>query len=75
MKNLENIQFIDYLIEYCERKKITAYELSKITGLSKTYCYRLLKKEMNNPSLKVIRLIGVSMNLNYEDFLNNVTLF
>lgn len=75
MGNLENKHFTDYLIEYCDKKRITAYELSKITGISKTYCYKLLKKEMENPSIKIIRQIGVTMNLNYEDFLNDVTLY
>lgn len=75
MWNLENKQFTEYLIEYCEKKRITAYELSKITGISKTYCYKLLKKEMENPSIKTIRQIGITMNLNYEDFLNNITLY
>lgn len=72
---MENKHFTDYLIEYCDKKRITAYELSKITGISKTYCYKLLKKEMENPSIKIIRQIGVTMNLNYEDFLNDVTLY
>lgn len=72
---MENKQFTEYLIEYCEKKRITAYELSKITGISKTYCYKLLKKEMENPSIKTIRQIGITMNLNYEDFLNNITLY
>lgn len=75
MGNLENKHFTDYLIEYCDKKRITAYELSKITGISKTYCYKLLKKEMENPSIKIIRQIGVTMNINYEDFLNDVTLY
>lgn len=72
---MENKHFTDYLIEYCDKKRITAYELSKITGISKTYCYKLLKKEMENPSIKIIRQIGVTMNINYEDFLNDVTLY
>ena len=72
---MESKHFTDYLIEYCDKKRITAYELSKITGISKTYCYKLLKKEMENPSIKIIRQIGVTMNINYEDFLNDVTLY
>lgn len=75
MQILENEQFTDYLIKYCEKKRITAYELSKITGVSQTYCYRLLKGQMKNPSLKIVRLIGVTMKLNYEDYLNNTELY
>ena len=40
-----------------------------------TYCYKLLKGQMKNPSIKIIRQIGVSMKLNYEDFLNDVELY
>lgn len=72
---MEEKEFIDYLIEFCKRRSITAYELSKTTGVSQTYCYKLLKGEMKNPSLKIVRLISVTMNLNYEEFLNNTTLY
>lgn len=75
MKKLEYKQFTEYLIEYCDKKRITAYELSKLTGISKTYCYKLLKGEMKNPSIKVIRQISVTMKLNYEDYLNDVSLY
>lgn len=70
-----NKQFTEYLIEYCKKKRITAYELSNRTGVSMTYCYKLLKGQMKNPSIKIIRQIGVSMKLNYEDFLNDVELY
>lgn len=69
---MNHMQFTDYLIEYCDKKRITAYQLSKITGVSMTYCYRLLRGEMNNPSIKIIRQIGITMKLNYEQFLNNI---
>lgn len=72
---MENKDFTEYLKEFCLKKGITAYELSEITGISRTYCYRLLKGEMKNPSLKIIRTINVTLNLNYEDFLNNTTLY
>lgn len=72
---MENKNFNNHLKEFCERKNITAYELSKITGISQTYCYRLLKNEMTNPSLKIVRQIAVSINLNYEGFLNNTELY
>lgn len=70
-----NKQFTEYLQEYCEMKQITAYELANITGVSRTYCYKLLKGQMKNPSIKIIRQIGVTMKLNYEEFLNDVELY
>lgn len=72
---MENKEFTEYLKEYCLKKSITAYELSNLTGISRTYCYRLLRGEMKNPSLKIVRQISVILNLNYEDFLNNTELY
>lgn len=72
---MENKEFTEYLKEYCINKGITAYELSELTGISRTYCYRLIKGEMTNPSLRIIRQINVTLNLNYEDFLNNTNLY
>lgn len=42
--------FIEELIEYCNENGITAYMLSRYTKVSPTYCYKLLRREMDNPS-------------------------
>lgn len=64
--------FIDYLIEYCNKHHITAYELSKKSGVSMTYCYRLLNKKMTNPSIKVIQLLAIALDINYAEFIKDI---
>ena len=58
-----NIEFIKILQSYCKENNITAYKLSKLTGISITYSYRLLKGEMNNPSLSIINKITRSLDI------------
>lgn len=64
--------FIDYLIEYCNKNHITAYELSKKSGVSMTYCYRLLNRQMINPSIKIIQLISIALDINYAEFIKDI---
>ncbi len=64
--------FVDYLIEYCEKYHITAYELSKKSGVSMTYCYRLLNKKMTNPSIRIIQLLAVALDINYAEFIKDI---
>ncbi|WP_396136465.1 helix-turn-helix domain-containing protein [Clostridium sp. SHJSY1] len=59
---------IEYLQKYCKENNITAYKLSRISGVSNTYCYRLLRGEMNNPSISTINRIAISLGLNVGDF-------
>ena len=60
------IEFIRLLQDYCKNNNITAYKLSKITGLSNTYCYRLLKGTMTNPSITTINKISKGLGLNIK---------
>ena len=60
------IEFLELLQEYCKKNNITAYKLSKITGLSNTYCYRLLKGTMTNPSITTINKISRALDLNIK---------
>ena len=54
--------------KYCKKNNITAYKLSKISGVSLTYCYRLLRGEMNNPSISTINRIAIALGLEIGDF-------
>ena len=49
MDRIEN-DFVEKVIEYCKKNGITAYMLSRYTNVSPTYCYKLLRREMKNPS-------------------------
>ena len=70
---MESIEFTKYLKMYCKKKGITAYELSHMSGVSMSYCYRLLNGEMKNPSLRIVRDLSYALDINYEQFLNNIT--
>jgi len=56
------------LQKYCEDNNITAYRLSKISGVSLTYSYRLLRGEMNNPSIGTMNRIAMAFDLEIRDF-------
>lgn len=64
--------FIQYLIKYCKEHYITAYELSKKSGVSMTYCYRLLSGRMTNPSLKVIKQLSKALDIEYAGFIKDM---
>lgn len=66
------MDFVNYLREYCEKNYITAYELSKKSDVSMTYCYRLLGGQMENPSIKVIIKISQALDISYSQFFTNM---
>jgi len=63
------IKRVEVLKKYCRKNNITAYNLSKISGVSLTYCYRLLRGEMNNPSISTINRIAIALEVEVSDFL------
>ncbi|MBD7912062.1 helix-turn-helix domain-containing protein [Clostridium cibarium] len=64
-----SIKGIEYLQKYCKENNITAYKLSKVSGVSNTYCYKLLRGKMSNPSISTINRISMALGLNISDFL------
>lgn len=54
--------------KYCKKNNITAYKLSKVSGVSPTYCYKLIKGEMNNPSVSTINRMAMALGLEIGDF-------
>lgn len=48
-------------------KKITIYELSKSTGLSRTYIRNLENNKRTNPTLKVLLDIANALDVNVKD--------
>lgn len=57
------------LKKYCEENSISAYKLSKLSGVSMTYCYRLLKDEMKNPSISTLNRIAIALGVKIEELL------
>ncbi|MGL4107039.1 helix-turn-helix domain-containing protein [Clostridium sp. LP20] len=48
---------------------INAYRLSKISGVSMTYCYSLLKDEMDNPSFSTLNRIALALGVDMKELL------
>ncbi|WP_423237126.1 helix-turn-helix domain-containing protein [Clostridium vincentii] len=59
---------MEFLQRYCKNNNITAYKLSRTSGVSLTYCYRMLRGEMNNPSISTMNRIAMSFGLKIGDF-------
>ncbi|MGL4107035.1 helix-turn-helix domain-containing protein [Clostridium sp. LP20] len=57
------------LRQYCLEHNINAYKLSKITGVSMTYCYRLLKDEMDNPSISTLNRIAIALGVEIKELI------
>ncbi|WP_111937220.1 helix-turn-helix domain-containing protein [Clostridium paraputrificum] len=57
------------LKKYCKDHNINAYKLSKLSGVSNTYCYRLLKDEMNNPSISTLNRIALSLGIDIKELI------
>ena len=57
------------LKKYCKDHNINAYRLSKLSGVSLTYCYRLLKDEMNNPSISTLNRIAISLGIDIKELI------
>ena len=57
------------LKKYCKDHNINAYRLSKLSGVSITYCYRLLKDEMNNPSISTLNRIAISLGIDIKELI------
>ena len=62
------IKGVEFLQKYCKKNNITAYKLSKVSGVSTTYCYMLLGGQMNNPSISTINRIAMAFSLEIGDF-------
>ena len=59
----------DKLKKFCITNNITAYRLSKVSGVSMTYCYRLLKDEMSNPSISTLNRIALAFGIEVKDLI------
>ena len=54
---------------YCRDHNINAYRLSKLSGVSLTYCYRLIKDEMDNPSISTLNRIALGLGIGVKELL------
>lgn len=54
---------------YCSDHNINAYRLSKLSGVSLTYCYRLVKDEMDNPSISTLNRIALGLGIDVKELL------
>ena len=54
---------------YCKDHNINAYRLSKLSGVSLTYCYRLIKDEMDNPSISTLNRIAIGLGIKISDLI------
>lgn len=54
---------------YCRDHNINAYRLSKLSGVSLTYCYRLIKDEMDNPSISTLNRIAIGLGIKISDLI------
>lgn len=57
------------LKKYCKDHNINAYKLSKLSGVSLTYCYRLIKDEMDNPSISTLNRIAIGLGIKISDLI------
>ena len=48
-------------------KKVTLYQLSKDTNLSRTYLRNLENNKATNPSLQVLEKISIALQVNIKD--------
>jgi transcriptional regulator with XRE-family HTH domain len=57
MYGLTNKQKTNFIIEKCNELEISAYEISKKTGLSAAGIQRIFNKEVKNPQEKTLNII------------------
>ena len=59
--------FVFVIKEIREKKDITLYRLSKMTGLSRTYLRNLENNKKNNPTIESLNKIAIALKVNIKD--------
>lgn len=59
--------FVFRIKEIREKKNITLYRLSKLTGLSRSYLTDLESNRKTNPSLETAYKISIALDINIRD--------
>ena len=62
-----------FLIEYLKHKRITVYQLSKMTGLNESNLGKILNKKTKNPRINYVLTIAKALDLNEYEFAEDVT--
>ena len=57
-----------FLIEYLKHKRITVYQLSKMTGLNESNLGKILNKKTKNPRIDYLLTIAKALDLNEQEF-------
>lgn len=59
------------IIELCNKKSITIYELGKLSGIRATTIYSIIDGKSNNPGIMSITNICKGLNISLRDFFND----
>lgn len=57
-----------FLIKYLKHKRITVYQLSKMTGLNESNLGKILNKKTKNPRIDYLLAIAKALDLNEYEF-------
>lgn len=57
-----------FLIKYLKHKRITVYQLSKMTGLNESNLGKILNKKTKNPRINYLLTIAKALDLNEHEF-------
>lgn len=57
------------LIDYMQEQHITPYMLSKISGVSLTYTYNIVRGDMDNPSITIIDRFACALGVEIKDLI------
>ena len=57
-----------FLIEYLKHKRITVYQLSKMTGLNESNLGKILNKKTKNPRIDYLLAIAKALDLTNDEF-------
>ena len=57
-----------FLIKYLKHKRITVYQLSKMTGLNESNLGKILNKKTKNPRIDYLLTIAKALDLNEQEF-------
>ena len=57
-----------FLIKYLKHKRITVYQLSKMTGLNESNLGKILNKKTKNPHINYLLAIAKALEFSNDDF-------
>lgn len=57
------------LIDYMEEQGLNPYTLSKISGVSLTYTYNIVRGDMDNPSIGITEKFANALGVEVKDLI------